>query len=138
MGQRGKVKLQTVSHSPVGYAVESGLIDQDEAMHHADRHLISNMVGSADMRIEVGPKRRLSPRDTLLLATDGLFDNLLAAEIVEYVRKGSLAHAADVLLATSRQRMAQPENGHPSKPDDLTFVMFRSMATRKRRRARDG
>ncbi len=32
---------------------------------------------------------------------------------------------ADVLLATSRQRMAQPENDHPSKPDDLTFVLFR-------------
>lgn len=138
VGQRGKVKLQTVSHSPVGYAVESGLIDQDEAMHHADRHLISNMVGSSDMRIEVGPKLRLSSRDTLLLATDGLFDNLLAAEIVEYVRKGPLEKAADVLLATSRQRMAQPENGHPSKPDDLTFVMFRPVATRKRRRSRDG
>ena len=27
--KRGKIKLQTVSHSPVGYAVESGLLDEE-------------------------------------------------------------------------------------------------------------
>lgn len=138
VGQRGKIKFQTVSHSPVGYALESGLIDQDEAMHHEDRHLISNMVGSADMRIEVGPTRRVSPRDTLVLATDGLFDNLLGQEIVEYARRGALSHVADMLLATSRQRMAQPENGHPSKPDDLTFLVFRPLPSTKRKGAPDG
>lgn len=138
VGQRGRIKLQTVAHSPVGYAVESGLIDQDEAMHHRDRHLISNMVGSAQMRIEVGPVLRLAPRDTLLVATDGLFDNLLAQEVAEFVRSGSLAHAADVLLATSRQRMAQPGEGHPSKPDDLTFLVFRPTSRGKPAEARRG
>jgi serine/threonine protein phosphatase PrpC len=54
-GQRGRLKLKTVSHSPTGYAVESGYLDEDEAMHHEDRHLVLNMVGTADMHIEVGP-----------------------------------------------------------------------------------
>ncbi|MCA9671919.1 MAG: protein phosphatase 2C domain-containing protein, partial [Myxococcales bacterium] len=56
VGQRGRVKLQTVSHSPVGYAVEAGLIDDEDALHHPDLHLISNMVGSERMRIEVGAR----------------------------------------------------------------------------------
>ena len=33
VGQRGKIKLQTTSHSPVGFAVEAGLLDEKEAMH---------------------------------------------------------------------------------------------------------
>ena len=55
VGQRGKIKLQTISHSPVGYAVESGLLDESEAMHHEDRHLVSNLLGTPEMRIELGP-----------------------------------------------------------------------------------
>src|SRR5690606_26158083 len=76
LGGRGKVKLQTVSHSPVGYGVESGLLNEQEAMFHEDRHLVSNMIGCPEMRIEIGPWHCLAARDTLLIATDGLFDNL--------------------------------------------------------------
>ena len=86
-GQRGRVKVQTVPHSPVGYAVESGMLDAAEAMHHEERHVVSNVVGSDDMRIEIGSALSLSPRDTILLASDGLSDNLLAEEIIDFARK---------------------------------------------------
>src|SRR4029453_4535640 len=66
IGQRGRVKLETVPHSPVGFAVEAGLLDVDEAMHHAERHIVSNVLGAPDMRIEVGSQRRIAPRDPLL------------------------------------------------------------------------
>lgn len=125
IGQRGKVKLQTVSHSPVAYAVEAGMISSDEAIHHADRHLVSNIVGSSDMRIEVGPGVPLASRDTLLLATDGLFDNLYQEEIIELVRKGPLPDAARRLVELARARMDRVELDKPSKPDDLTFVLYR-------------
>ena len=82
-GQRGKVKLQTIPHSPIGYAVEAGLMEEEEAIHHEARHVISNVIGSDQMRIEMGPPTELAPRDTLLLASDGLFDNLFPDEIVE-------------------------------------------------------
>jgi PPM family protein phosphatase len=125
VGQRGKSKLQTVSHSPVGFAVESGLLDAVEAMHHEDRHLVSNVVGNADMRIEIGPCVELAPRDTLLLASAGLFDNLHLPEIVELLRKGPLPDAVRSLAAEARRRMQCPQDGHPSKPDDLTIVAWR-------------
>lgn len=41
-GQRGKVKLQTIPHSPIGYAVEAGLMKEEEAIHHEARHVISS------------------------------------------------------------------------------------------------
>jgi len=125
VGQRGRIKLQTISHSPVGYAVEAGLLDEHEAMHHDERHLVSNMVGTADMRIEVGSPLRLAPRDTSLLATDGLFDNLNATEVMEIVRAGPLDRAAAELARRAAERMRNPDTGHPSKPDDLTFVLYR-------------
>jgi serine/threonine protein phosphatase PrpC len=125
-GNRGRIKLQTIAHSPVGYAVEAGVLDAAEAMHHEERHLVSNMVGSPDMRIEVGAPMRLARRDTLLVASDGLADNLHLDEIVELIRKGPLPGAIKALAAVARQRMlAAADADHPSKPDDMTLIALR-------------
>ncbi|MBN2475618.1 MAG: serine/threonine-protein phosphatase [Pirellulales bacterium] len=124
-GQRGKIKLQTVSHSPVGYAVEAGMLDASEAMHHEERHVVSNILGTPDMRIEVGSTIEMARYDTLLLATDGLFDNLHIEEIIERIRKGPLKRVMRTLVADCRRRMETAEEGQPCKPDDLTFVAFR-------------
>lgn len=126
VGQRGKVKLLTVAHSPVGYAVESGVLDAAEAMFHDDRHVVSNMIGSTDMRIEVGTIRPLLPRDTVVLGSDGLFDNLHTDEIVSIVRAGELQKCADKLATTASARMKETDSQVPGKPDDLTFVLFRN------------
>lgn len=125
IGGRGKIKIQTIPHSPVGYGVEAGLIDEAEAMHHEDRHLVSNFVGCPEMRIEIGPARELAPRDTLLLASDGLADNLHVEEIVERIRKGPLQEGMRSLAREAADRMRHPAEGRPSKPDDLTFVVYR-------------
>lgn len=125
IGGRGKIKFQTIPHSPVGYGIEAGLIDAAEAMHHEDRHLVSNFVGCADMRIEIGPERELSPRDTLLLASDGLPDNLHVAEIVQRIRKGTLQAGMNALAEVATNRMLHPAPEQPSKPDDLTFIVYR-------------
>jgi serine/threonine protein phosphatase PrpC len=125
VGQRGKVKMQTICHSPVGFAVEAGVLDETEAMHHEDRHVISNYVGLTGMSIEVGSPVTMSSRDTLLLATDGLFDNLHVEEIVERIRIGSIEDAARALVEDCTTRMAEQEKSLPSKPDDLSFVLYR-------------
>ena len=126
VGQRGKLKHLTVSHSPVGYAVEAGLLDEEEAMVHDERHIVSNVIGDRDMKIEVGPSIELADKDTLLLASDGLFDNLRQEEITDAIRKGPLLEAARTLASSCASRMVECEGGHPCKPDDLTFVLYRS------------
>jgi serine/threonine protein phosphatase PrpC len=127
-GQRGKVKAYTVSHSPVGYAVEAGMLDVDEAVHHEERHLVSNVVGATDMHISIGSSLQLARRDTLLLASDGLFDNLYREEIVELIRKGPLSKAAAQLVTRCHERMQHPQAGLPSHADDLSFILFRRNA----------
>ncbi|MHC4181072.1 MAG: PP2C family protein-serine/threonine phosphatase [Planctomycetota bacterium] len=128
VGQRGKIKLQTISHSPVGYAMEAGLLDETEAMHHAERHVVSNVIGTADMRIEVGSTIEMARYDTLLLASDGLFDNLHTDEIVERIRKGPVRRVMRTLAEDCHRRMQSAEEGQPSKPDDLTFMAYRRRA----------
>ena len=124
-GQRGKLKYQTVPHSPVGYAEAAGMLDEDDAMFHTERHLISNMVGTPAMRVEISPLFRLAPRDTVVIASDGLFDNLYVGEIIDLVRAGPLDAAATRLLAGCQERMLQSVNDHPHKPDDLAFILYR-------------
>jgi serine/threonine protein phosphatase PrpC len=129
-GQRGRRKLETIAHSPTGYAVESGLMNEQEAIVHEERHLVSNLVGTKDMRIEVGARLELAPRDTVLLATDGLSDNLLTEEIVAHVRRGALGASATRLASACRQRAAGGD-ARAGKPDDITFIAFRPTRSRR-------
>ncbi|HSN82021.1 MAG TPA: protein phosphatase 2C domain-containing protein [Polyangiales bacterium] len=133
-GQRGRIKWLTIPHSPVGYAVEAGLLDRGDALHHEDLHLVSNLLGGQGMRIELGAALELSPRDTVVLASDGLSDNLHLDEIVERVRKGPLPRAVAELAALGRERMAASSDGAPSKPDDLTFIAIRRRRSSGRKR----
>jgi len=101
------------------------MLDQRAALHHEERHLVSNFVGTSEMRIEIGPGLMLNPRDTVLLASDGLMDNVHLHEITEVIRKGPLAAAAASLSGLARRRMTVETLHQPSKPDDLSFILFR-------------
>jgi PPM family protein phosphatase len=129
-GQRGRLKLRTLSHSPVGFALQAGLVNHEEALHHEDRHIVSNFVGSRDMRIEVGSAIRLDPMDTVLVCSDGLVDNLRLAEIADIVSCGPLDRrlaslARGALARMSSDPAAASADTQPSKPDDLSLIAFR-------------
>lgn len=125
-GQRGRRRLQTVPHSPTGYAQEAGLIDEAEALDHKERNLVSNVVGSHDLRIEIGSLLRIAPRDTVIVASDGLLDNFLSEEIIEHVRCGKLHLAATTLAVETLSRMERDESGHTGgHPDDISFILYR-------------
>lgn len=132
VGGRGKIKYRSVQHGPVGFAEEAGLIDETEALTHEDRHLIANALGDESMRMEIGPALTPAVRDTILLGSDGLFDNLYADEIVERIRSGRLAGGVEALVALARKRMLG--GGAPGKPDDLTIVACRPGFSRSRAR----
>jgi serine/threonine protein phosphatase PrpC len=124
VGNRGRVKMLTTSHSPVGYAVESGLLAEHDAMDHEERHLVSNYLGFDGMHVEVGSVRKVSRLDGLLVASDGVLDNLLLDEIVDRLRHGSAATAAAQIGALAWQRMESAQDGMPHKPDDMTLIVF--------------
>jgi serine/threonine protein phosphatase PrpC len=71
VGQRGRIKLQTTAHSPTGFAVEAGFLDEREALHHAERHLVSNFLGTSDMKIDIGGRCRECRRGSRARADAG-------------------------------------------------------------------
>jgi serine/threonine protein phosphatase PrpC len=125
VGQRGRIKLQTTAHSPTGFAVEAGFLDEREALHHAERHLVSNFLGTSDMSIDIGAPVEMRPMDTVLLASDGLMDNVHLAEIIEHIRKGPAEAAVNSVVELARRRMRLDNGREPSKPDDLSLIVFR-------------
>lgn len=125
IGGRGKLKLQTTSHSPVGYGVEAGLINEEQAIEHEDRHIVSNIVGTDSTHFEIGSRRAMAMRDTLLLGSDGVFDNFLEGELARLARIGSTSSAASEIIAAAQYRMEHDEPDQPSKADDISLLLFR-------------
>jgi serine/threonine protein phosphatase PrpC len=125
ISQRGRIKYQTLSHSPVAYALESGEISEEEALQHNSLHEISNFVGHPEMRIEIGPQLKLAKRDTVIIGSDGLFDNLRIDELIHIVRTGKLENCGRTLAEKVNERMGSNDPEHPSKPDDIAFILYR-------------
>lgn len=123
VGQHGKTVMETVLHSPTGYAVESGFLSEDDAIHHEQRHIVSNVVGSREMHISMSMPVQLKRYDTLLLATDGLTDNIEKQSIIDTIRKGALTSCSNQLQKTAAERMLDP--GERYKPDDITCILYR-------------
>ena len=128
-GQRSRVRLNAIPHSPTGYAREAGMLSEREAITHHERSTILNLVGSELMRVEINPAVTLSPRDTVLLASDGLSDNLLTGEIAAAVRSGPLARGVARLAEVSTARTHEPLHGL-GHADDLTMVAYRPSPAR--------
>jgi PPM family protein phosphatase len=131
VGGRGRMKLLTTAHSPVGYAVAAEMLEEHEAMDHEERHLVSNYLGSEGMHVEMGSGRKVSSRDGLLVASDGVLDNLTIEEIVGFLKSGTATRAAASIAALASQRMRDALEGQPHKPDDLTLIVFSQRGKRR-------
>lgn len=128
ISQQGKPKYCSPVHSPVGEAVAAGKLSEIDALLHGERNLVSNVIGSTEMYVDVSDEILLAARDTVLVASDGLFDNLFENEIIEIVRKGPLLESAQDLMDQASERMHQwpPSAKTPAHPDDLTFILYRA------------
>ena len=125
VGGRGRIKQRTVPHSPTGYALEAGLMDESTALLHEERNLVNHLLGHLPLSIEVGGAVELSPRDTVVLASDGLFDNLYADEIATLACSGNIASACANLAELATERMNGSDAAMPSSSDDLTIALVR-------------
>lgn len=124
-GQKGLLKHKTLEQSPVGLAVAAGVLKEPEALLHPERHLVSNVLGDSEMHFVIGPRIELACYDTVLLASDGLFDNFITEELVEIIRKQSLEEVLDKLTKLC-QAMRGDEQSHTlNKIDDVSFIVCR-------------
>ena len=61
-----------------------------------------------------------------VVASDGLTDNLHTHEITAMIRKGPLPAVIDALISLAKRRMTVESTHQPSKPDDLSVILFRT------------
>lgn len=121
----GRLLSHTIAHSPVGYALEAGVLDESEAFEHEDRHLVSNVIGDPSMHVGMSSPIPFASTDTLVIASDGLFDNLHVHEIVDRLRGRPLMEGVQLLATECLRRMLHATPEQAGKPDDLTLIAFR-------------
>ncbi len=122
-----QIRYESISHSPIGYAVGSGLLPTNKAMFHEDRHLVSNVLGYREMRIEIGPTLDISDQDKVVIASDGLSDNLTSHEIATRCDQSDVQMVASKLTNLASRRMMNESSTRPCKPDDLTIIVYQSL-----------
>jgi serine/threonine protein phosphatase PrpC len=101
----GAIRKLTSDHSPVGEREDAGELTEAEAMAHPRRHEVFRDVGSRrrepDEEDFIEVKEFLfKPDAAILLCSDGLSDQLTAAEMLEVIERynGDPARVADELV----------------------------------------
>ena len=123
IGGRGKLKHITTPHTVAGLGERAGLLEGEEAESHPERHVVTNALGDKVVRMERTTWGTLAKRDTVLLASDGLFDNLTPDRVATMMRGGALLDCVRALAEAARARMESEDDD--AKPDDLTIVAWR-------------
>lgn len=123
IGGRGKLKYRTWGHNPVDMGIQAGILSADTYDNDDLRHVVTNIMGLKQLHIECSVSIDLDPRDTVLLCSDGLYDNIKVDEICEIIADKDINEAAVTLaeLALKRMNSEKPEF---SKYDDLSFVLY--------------
>jgi serine/threonine protein phosphatase PrpC len=127
IGGRGKLKYETIGHNLFEISTDSGLIDYINAEVEVPSNVVTNMIGDSHFRLDLSTKMELAPNDTVLLGSDGLYDNIGMDEICELCKLSSTLEIASAIQARCNERMNNPlpDQVGLSKPDDLSFILFR-------------
>jgi serine/threonine protein phosphatase PrpC len=119
IGQKGKLVYRNIEHSPIGYALRSELVDEKEIANAASNEVF-NLVGNAEMHIELGPEIELKSNDTIFICSDGITDIISLEECLKMIRAGEFSLVANQLADKFYQTTENIEN-----KDDATFILFR-------------
>lgn len=97
--RRGALSQLTEDHSVVGDLLRSGAITEDEARHHPHRSVVTRALGVDDVIEPVVASLDVEVGDCFLVASDGLFNDVPRADIVDVLTSpGTVEHRARALL----------------------------------------
>jgi serine/threonine protein phosphatase PrpC len=123
--ESGDVVFKSISHSPIGFAVASGFMSEFEAMGHARSHEVDNFLGEIDHFVDINSNLPLETGTTLLVGSDGLFDNYLSKDLIRIIKKGPLSEVAQSLTESFIKQGSHPDPQKNFKFDDFSFVILR-------------
>jgi PPM family protein phosphatase len=102
----GQIYLMTEDHSAVMEMVKRGIISLEEARHHPDKNVILRALGShPEVEVSVWAEPfPVSPGDSFLLCSDGLYDLVEDEEIREVVVNNDPSPACQRLVDLAKER----------------------------------
>lgn len=100
--RNGKIRKMTKDHNTVQLLVEEGLLTEEQAKKHPQRHAIYQALGMQEEDIEPEPyiseKQNAQEGDLLLLCTDGITDMITEAEIEEILLDKMIQNKVEVIV----------------------------------------
>lgn len=119
--RNGKLKVLSRDHSLVARLIETGIIREEEAENHPQKHVLTAALGVAD---QIEPDIPAQPlllenSDVVLICTDGLWGQLTEKELREILISQEPSEACQSLV-----RLAKEHGG----PDNLTLQIARVVA----------
>jgi serine/threonine protein phosphatase PrpC len=121
---RGRLKYRIYGHNPVDYGILAGIWDDSNYDPMNTRHIVLSVLGSEDMQVITSSSLTLSLHDTLVIGSDGLFDNLPPREIAKILGGKDILQISTQLKDRVISRMESNDKEY-SKEDDLSFIIFR-------------
>lgn len=119
----GNEVFSNVPHSSVGYQIKAGSLDQEESLDDPERHYVMNLMGDESVRIDSSSKISMKKGHTVLIGTDGIFDNISHGALKEIVAKGNFEKSfEDISNLCSTQ-----DESTWKKDDDIAFLLIRKI-----------
>lgn len=125
IGGRGRLKFETIGHNLYELSNDCGLADYFGEELEVPSNIVTNLAGDPIFRMDLSPKIELAPNDTLILGSDGLFDNISTEELTELCKGGELRPVANEIKQACRKRMLSSDEQEAYHPDDLSFILLR-------------
>ncbi|MEO0336330.1 MAG: hypothetical protein AAF202_08040, partial [Pseudomonadota bacterium] len=91
-----------------------------------DHHALFNYVGYPQMKMEISTMIPWNPADMVLLGSDGLFDNLVVAEVQDVLKSDlEIDEKLRVLIEMGKDNMSHGIL-RKAKPDDMSAILVSS------------
>tara|TARA_B100001971_G_scaffold84647_1_gene78252 strand:- start:359428 stop:360237 length:810 start_codon:yes stop_codon:yes gene_type:complete len=117
----GKKLYSNIPQSEVGYLIQSGSMEQEDSLDDPNRHLVTNLIGDEAIRIESTSRIEIKKGNTIIVGSDGLFDNLSHDELASIMAQGSFDKSFETLV----QRCLERNEENWRKEDDISFIVLR-------------
>lgn len=119
----GNEVYTSTPHSGVGHMVKAGVLGQEESLSHPERNYVNNLMGDDVIKIESTSGASLKKGHTVLIGSDGLFDNIPHDSLTELIGQGSFDKSFENLVEFCK---IQNEDAW-LKFDDISFIVIRKI-----------
>ena len=110
-----RLDLLTADHTLVAMLVSTGVVREDEARLHPDKHLLTQAIGTTEL-VEPDVLQKRIPRGCrILMCTDGLHDHVAPDEIHRIALGADRDQAAHALIDAANAA---------SGPDNITVILI--------------